>query len=88
MSLTIIIAIESMTACVTTVKTQPSGTFNGTAQFKIECEVQDEARTPCNTAIAKRCPKGHTMTGYDDEVTITGPPFKPDPRYLYFVCIS
>jgi len=88
-SLTVVSAIGSVTACVTSVKTQPSGIFNGKTQYKVECEAQDETKAACKAAIAKTCPKGHTMTGYDDEVTITGPPggpYKKPPRYLYFVC--
>jgi hypothetical protein len=78
-------AIGSITACVASVMTQPSGTFNGKAQYRVECEDQDEARSSCRAAMAKTCPTGHTMTGYTDQVIVTVPPTK-QPRYLYFVC--
>ena len=85
MSLTVVVAIGSVTACIPSVRTQHSGTFDEKAQYRVECEDQDEARAPCKAAIAKTCLKGHTMTGYTDQVIVTVPPSK-QPRYLYFVC--
>ncbi len=89
MSLTILIATGSIAASVTSVKTEPSGTFNRKTQYRVECAAEDETRAPCKAALTNTCPNGHTMTGYDDQVVLTGPPngpYKVAPRYLYFVC--
>lgn len=85
----IAIATMALAACATGIKTQPAGTRNGQTQYSVECENQDEKLAACQAAIAKRCPRGHTMTGYDDQVVLVrhrGGPLMSPPRYLYFVC--
>jgi hypothetical protein len=61
-----------------------NGTFNGRTEYKVSQEICGHDPYHCSP-MAKTCPRGFDLVGYDDQVIVTVPPTHM-PRYLYYMC--